>query len=155
MAGGGRVEHDEVGVAAPLELLHLAEDEDVLDAGGGGGHDVEGAGGHEPLRDPRQPVVAEVVEQGLVGGQRAGPHLALAGRSPARRQHGLVVVERLLAEHRGQARLALHLDDEGGQPDPSGGPGDRGGDHRFADAALPGHDEQPRCSEEATRIHDR
>ena len=52
--------------------------------GRGGGHHVEGAGGHEALGDPRQAVVAEVVEQRLVGGQRAGPHLALArsGRHP-------------------------------------------------------------------------
>ena len=124
--------------------------------GRGGGHHVERAGGHQPLRDAAQAVVVEVLEQGLVGRERAGPHLARARRARRRATStDLVVVERPLAEHRGQPGLALDLDDQGRQPDAGGGAGQRGAHHRFADAALPGHDEQPRCCEEAGRVHDR
>src|SRR3546814_17461291 len=41
MARGRRVEDQEVGHAEPLELLDLAEDEDVLDPGRRGGHHVQ------------------------------------------------------------------------------------------------------------------
>ena len=40
-------------------------------------------GRHQPLGDPRQAVVVEVLEQRLVGREGAGPHLALARRSAA------------------------------------------------------------------------
>ena len=57
MAGGGRVEDDQVGDAGALELLHLAEDEDVLHAGHRGGDDVERTGGAQPPPDASQAVV--------------------------------------------------------------------------------------------------
>ena len=136
-----------------LELLDLAEHQDVLDAGRGGGHHVERPGRHQPARDARQPVVVEVLEQRGVGGERAGPHVGRAVGPAARREHHLVVAELALAEHRGQARLALDLDDQGRQTGEGGGPGQRGADRRLADPALPGHDDQPRCSEELFRIH--
>ena len=48
MAGGGRVDQDEVSRLGPLQALHLPEDEDVAHAGDGGRDDVERAGAHEP-----------------------------------------------------------------------------------------------------------
>ena len=84
VAGGGGVEHDQVGGLAPLELLDLAEDEDVLDAGRGRGHHVDGPARREPPRDPAHAVVLEVLEQGVVGREGAGPHVGRArrGRRP-------------------------------------------------------------------------
>ena len=105
------------------------------------------------LRDARQPVVAEVLEQGGVGGERARPHVGGAVGPAARREHHLVVAELALAEHGGQARLALDLDDQGRQAGEGGGARQRGADRRLADPALPGHDDQPRCCEELFRIH--
>ena len=69
MAGGGRVDEDQVGGAGPLERLDLAEHEDVLHAGDGGRHHVERARVDEPLRDPPQPVGLEVLDEGGVGGE--------------------------------------------------------------------------------------
>ena len=153
-AGGGRIQEEQVGLPHPLQLLDLAQDEDVLDARRGGGHHVQGAGRHESTGDARQAVVAEVVEQGVVGRERAGPHLAVPVRPPTRVEDGLVVVEGPLAVHGGQTRLPLDLDHQRGQADACGGPGQRGRDHGFAHTALPGNDDQPRCSEEARGIQE-
>jgi hypothetical protein len=57
----------------PLELLDLAQDEDVPDPGDGRGHHVEGARGDQPLGDPAHPVVGQVFEEGVVGGDPPGP----------------------------------------------------------------------------------
>ena len=83
---------------------------------------------------------------------RARTSAAPSGPPPAR-QHDLVVAELALAEHRGQPGLALDLDDQGRQTGEGGGASQRGADRRLADPALPGHDDQPRCSEELFRIH--
>ncbi len=155
MPGRRRVEHQQVGVGRPLQLLHLPQHEDVLDARRRRGHHIQGAGGHQSLGDPGQPVVAQVVEQSLIGGEGPGPHLAVTLPTTASGQHRLVVGEGELPEHGGQAGLALHLDDQGGQPGLGRGPGEGGAHDRFAHAALPGHDEQPRCCEEAGRVHGR
>ena len=72
MAGGGRVEHDQVGGARLLEALHLAEHEDVLHAGNGRRDHVERARRREPLRDPLQAVAFEVFEERGVGRECAG-----------------------------------------------------------------------------------
>ena len=50
--------------------------------------------GHQALRDPAHAVVLEVLEQGVVGGEGAGPRRRRPRRrSPAGGQHDLVVVE--------------------------------------------------------------
>ena len=46
--GGGGVHQDEVGDLRTLDLLHLAEHQDVLDSRHGGGDDVQGACSSEP-----------------------------------------------------------------------------------------------------------
>ena len=68
--------------AAPARssCLTLPSTRMSLMPGDGGGHHVEGARAHQPLRDPPHAVVLEVLEQGVVGRERAGPHL---GRTPA------------------------------------------------------------------------
>ncbi len=79
VAGGRAVEHDELGRVGspgrgrPLQLLDLAEHEDVLDTRSGGGDHVECARGDEPAGYPAHPVVLQVLEQGVVGGHGAGP----------------------------------------------------------------------------------
>ena len=154
MAGGGGVEDDQVAVAGPLELLDLAQHEDVLDAGRGGGHDVERPGGHQAPGDPAHAVVLEVLEQGVVGGERAGPHvgraLGAAGRRRSRPRRSRGARRRTV----GQARLALDLDDQGAT-DPARAAA-------RASAALtvvlptppfPATMTQPGCCEELRRIH--
>ena len=121
--------------------------------GRGGGHDVEGAARGQPLGDARHPVVAEVLEQGVVGSERASPDVGRAFRPAPRRQRDLVVGERLLAEHRGQSGLALDLHDQRRQPRERGGARQCRRNGGFADAALPGHDDEPGCSEELRWIH--
>ena len=74
VAGGGGVHQDQVGGALALEALHLAQDEDVPDAGDGRRHHVERPRRHQALGDPLHPVVGEVLEQGVVGGDPPGPH---------------------------------------------------------------------------------
>ena len=75
----------EVGVAGPLELLDLAEHEDVLDARARRWPPRRGRRTTPAACEiRRQAVVAQVLEQGLVGGERAGPHLGRAvGPPPA------------------------------------------------------------------------
>ena len=153
MARRRGVEDDEVGRARPLELLDLAQQQDVLDARGGGRHHVERTGGHQPLGQARQAMVPQVLQEGGVGRQRAGPHVGGTVRSTTRRQHHLVVAQLALAEHGRQPGSALDLDDQGRQAGQGGGVSQRGADRRFADPALPGHDDQPRCTEELFRIH--
>ena len=80
VAGGRRVEHDQVGGPGLFELLHLAEHEDVAHAGDGGGDHVEGARPSETLGDPSHTVTVEVLQQGVVGGEGPCPH---RGRSSA------------------------------------------------------------------------
>ena len=143
MAGGGGVEHDQVGHAGPLELLHLAEHEDVLDARGGGGHHVEGAAREQAAGDPVQAVVLEVLEEGVVGGEQAGPDVGRALGATAGMEHDLVVAEGRSAVEAADAALALDLHDEGRQPGARRGPGQGGAHGAFADAPLPGHDEHP------------
>ena len=115
VAGRGGVEEDQVLVPAALELLDLAQHEDVPDARHRGGHDVEQTGRHQPVGDPLQPAVAEVVEERVVGGDRAGPHPGVVGRRGD--QLHLVVGEPVGGEHRAHPALALDLDDQGAQPD--------------------------------------
>ena len=91
VAGGRAVDDDDVPLAAALELLDLAEHDDVVDARRGRGHDVDHAGRRQPLGDPPEAVLAEVL---LEGGRR---------RDRLARQ---------AADQLGEDRLAVELDDE-------------------------------------------
>src|SRR5581483_9640072 len=57
------------------------------------------------------------------------------------------------AEEVGQPGLALDLDDQRREPRSGRGAGERGRHGGFADAALPGHDDEAGCSEELRWIH--
>ena len=76
MAGGRGVHHDQVGGAVPLQLLDLAEDQDVADARDGGRDHVEDPGVRQPLGDPSQAVVLEILHQRVVGREPPGPDRA-------------------------------------------------------------------------------
>ena len=84
--GGRGVHQDQVGDAVPLQLLDLAQHQHVADARDGGGDHVEDPRAGQPLGDPLQAVVLEILDQGVVGREPAGPDRAL-GR-PARRHRG-------------------------------------------------------------------
>ena len=101
-------------------------------------------------------VVLEVLEQGVVGGEGAGPDLGRPGRRSA------------VGQHRPRRRRAARRPNSAARPDlPSTStisgdrpcarprPGERGGDGRFAHAALARHDDDPGCSEELRWIHSR
>jgi hypothetical protein len=152
MAGGGRVDHDEVGAVGPLELLDLPQHEDVLDPGYGRGDHVQGPRGHQPPGDAAHAVVLEVLEKGVVGREGPGPDLGGAGQR--RGEDDLLVGEGIgVAEGGGKAALALDLDDEGGEPGFRRHPGQRRAHRGFADATLASDDEQPGLGAEPDRIH--
>jgi membrane-bound serine protease (ClpP class) len=96
-------------------------------------------------------MVLEVLEQCLLGRQRAGADLRFDG-IVATGQHGLLVVERRRAEHRGQPALAFDLDDERRETGARRHARQRRCDGGFADATLPGHDDEPRLRAERDRI---
>ena len=89
VAGGRGVHHDEVGHPVALELLDLAEDQDVADARDGRGHHVDDPRGDQPPGDPLEAVVGQVLEEGVVGGDAPAPDAAARGREQA----GLLVAE--------------------------------------------------------------
>ena len=94
----------EVGRVRPLEGLDLPEHEDVLHPGHRGRHDVEGARCVEPAGDAPHAVVLEVLEQGLVRGQGAGPD---PGADVA-----VLVGQRVAPEGGREPRFAFDLDDQ-------------------------------------------
>ena len=76
MTGGRCVDQHQIGDVAALDLLDLPQDEDVPDAGNGPCHQVDDPRGHQSLGDPPHPVVGQVLEQGVIGGDGPGPHRA-------------------------------------------------------------------------------
>ena len=145
MPGGGRVEDDQVGGVGPLELLHLAQHEDVAHAGDRGGDHVERPRPTEPFRDPSHTVGVEVLEQGVVGSEGARPH----PRSELR----FLVGERGLAEAGREPRFALDLDDQHAHARAGRCGGQRGGHRRLADPTLARHDHDPGGRAEALEVH--
>ncbi len=75
------------GPPGPLQLLDLAQHQDVPNARNGRGHHVQRTRVDQPLGDPPQAVVDQVLEQGVVGGEGPGPDLrhrpAVLGPAPA------------------------------------------------------------------------
>src|SRR5581483_8794291 len=142
--GGRGVDHDHVRDLVAFELLDLAEDEDVLDAGHGGGDDVHQAGPGEALRDAAHPVGVEVLDEGVVRCQRPGTDTARAQGVAGGDELELVVGQRVVhPEQRREPAPPLELDDERRQPGQRGDTGEDGADRGFADAPLPGDDEDP------------
>jgi len=108
--------------SAALQLLDLAEHDDVVDARGGGGDHVDDAGRRQALGDPPEPVLAQVLGERL-------------------RCRDLLVREG--AGQLPQHRLAVELDDQHPVPR-SGGRVRQDGRYRgLSHATLPGHDRDP------------
>ena len=145
VAGGGRVEHDQVGDARPFELLDLAQHQDVAHAGHRGGDHVEGPRSTETARDPSHTVVVEVLQQCVVGGERPGPE-----PGP---ELGLLVGQGRLAEARREPRFALDLHDQHAHARRGGRRRQRRGDRRLADPTLARHDHDPGGCAEALEVH--
>ena len=156
VAGGRRVDHDQVGDGRPLQLLDLAQDEHVADAGDGGRHHVEHAGAGQPLGHPPQAVVLEILDERVVGGEPPGPHRAspAAGARPGRRQQDLLVAQVLPpAEGGGDPGLALELDDEDRSARLGSHAGQRRAHRRLAHATLAGDDEDVALCAEGPHVH--
>ena len=154
VSGGGRVEDEHVGGGGPLELLDLAEHEDVADARRRRCATTSSAPDDTSrltMRD--RPWSSRYSSRAPSGVIVRAVIVGLSLGSAALAEHQFVVAQPLLAEHPGQSRLALDLDDEGRPTGQRSRPGHGRRDHRFAHAAFPGNDEQPRCSEVLRRIH--
>jgi hypothetical protein len=165
--GGRSVDQDQVGDALLLDLLDLAEDEDVADPGDRPGHDVDDPGRQESLGEALHPVVVEVFEQSVVG--RDGPgvddawwnHRPLVDR-PGSQVGGAGGVQHLtgIAEPPGTAEggrdpgPALQLDHQDGQAGAGGQVGQCGHHGGLADTALAGHDQDPALAAEGADVHD-
>ena len=120
MTGGRTVDDDDVPLAAALELLDLAEHDDVVDARRGGGHDVDHAGRRQPAGDAPEAVLAQV---GLERRRRRrSPRTATSPTSSA------------------QHRLAVELDGEHAQAGVGGRSGEDCRYRGLADAPLARHD---------------
>ena len=97
MAGGRGVDDDEVGRPIALELLDLAEHEEMLEPGcRGGDHRERRRRGGAP-QQPADAAQIEVVAEGLIGRDRPTTHLAAAVDAL---QDAVGVIERATAEQR-------------------------------------------------------
>ena len=141
----GRVHDDQVGGALEVEALHLAEHEDVLHAGNRGRHDVEGAGLHQPLGDPLEPVVLEPVDQCRVRRQGARPD--------SLGQLALLVAEIRAVERGREPRFALDLHDQHAHARARSRDRERRGDRGLADTPLARHDDDPGSGAELRELH--
>ncbi len=146
MPGRRRVDHDQVRHLRPLQLLDLAQDQDVPDAGDGGRHHVQHPRVRQPLGHALQPVILEILDQRVVRCQPPGPH-------PFGQR--LLSVAQVVgpAEGRGDPRLALELDDEHRFSGVGGHARQRRGHRRLADATLAGHHEDVALSTEGADVH--
>ena len=157
MPGGGSVDDDQVGEGLAFELLDLAEDQHVADAGDGRRHHVEDPRARQPFGHAPQAVIFEILHERVVGRQPPGPHRAgrpAVGSDRGARQQDLFVAQVLVpSERRGDAGLALELHDEDREPGVGGHPGQRRGHGRLADATLAGDDEDVALCAEGTHVH--
>ncbi len=150
MAGGGRVDDDQVGRPGAFELLDLAQHQHVSNPGDGGGDDIDDPGGDEPARHPMEPVVTQVLEQRVVGGDPTSAHRAPAVVEECR----VLVVERAaLAERGGHRGLSLQLDQEDGQSVAGRQEGQRRRSRRLADATLAGDHQHLALGAERGDVH--
>ncbi len=145
VAGRGCVHDDQIGRATFFERLDLAEHEDVLHARHRGRDDIERAGRREPLRDAPHPVGFEVFEERGVRRQEPGP-------DPFG-EVGFVVAERVDAEHRGQPRFALDLDNQHPETGARRGDRERGCHGCLPDAALARDDHDVGGGAELRNLH--
>ena len=155
MAGGGGVDHDQVGHAGPLERLDLPQHEQVVDAGRGGGDHVEDArcgsagraAGCSPWSSRYSPSAAgAVTDRARIEPVPASPRpVAMVTSWSSRGAVDPSNVPRLVP-----ASTASTSTD---RPHDGSGMSQHRRDRRLADTALAGHDQQPGRREERLRIH--
>ena len=99
------------------------------------------------------PWSCEVLDEGVVGGERAGRDVGRAVAAATGREHDLAR-SRTAAGRTGWPARSCPRPRRSGRTGPveRGRPGQRGADRRLAHAALPGHDDDARCCEELRRI---
>ncbi len=154
VAGSGGVHEDEIGGALALEALDLAENQDVPDARDGGRDDVEGSRGHQALRNPFHPVVGQVLEQRVVGGDPAGPHRPTPGQGLDARNLRLVVAQGTGAAERGRdPGFALELHHEDRKACVSSHSGQSGGDRGLADPTFARYHQDPALPAKGGDVH--
>ncbi len=140
MAGGGGVDHHQVVVALPDLPADLADGQDLPDAGGGGGHEVEDPGQGAQPGDGGQPQLqVEVLPQ-----RRLGVH----GHHPQVRRHpvGLERRARRLIEV-GQVALGIDLAGQGLLAMGGAQQGQRRRCGALAHSPFAGDEEQPAIEE--------
>ena len=139
MTGGRSVDHDQVGLARLLQLADLAQGDEIPDPGGGGGHQVDGPAAGHPVGDGAQATGVEVVGQGLVGRDLAGPEPPSIVK-----QGGGVVRQGVEAERGSQVAHPLQLDQEHIETAAGRRDADRCPYRCLSNPALAGDDEDPR-----------
>ncbi len=147
-----RVQQQQIRFARPLELFHLAEYEDLADARDGRRDDVENPRGDEPLGDPAEAVVHEVLEEGVVRRDHTAVHRA---GSAGVQQHFVVAEGDLGAEEHGKGAGVVEADDEDLEARIGGHAGKRRRHRRLPDATFAGHDEDPALAAELCPVHRR
>ena len=135
VAGGHRVDDDEVVAALAHLPQELPDREDLLHAGRGVGHEVEGAGQRAEASHQRDlELEAQVLLERLLGvhrhGEEAGRHLALLERRGTD------------LEEVGQVALGVDLADEGALAVLRSEERERRRDGGLADASLAGDEEE-------------
>ena len=168
VAGGRRVEDDEVGDTGLLELADLAEDEDLPDPGYRRRDDIERAGAHETGGETPEAVAGEVLEQRRVRGEdprpdasgdllRSGPVGCLGrggARAPREAQDRLVVAEiALVGEERREPRGVVERDDEHVEAGLGGEVRQCGARRCLADPALADDEEDVAPAQEPRDVH--
>ena len=109
MAGGRRVDDDEVGRPLALEFLDLAEHEEMLEPGGRRGDHRQRRGRRGAAQQPADAPQVEVVTERLVDRDRPATHLA-GTRDPL--QDAIGVVERAAAEQRSHPGSPVDRDEQ-------------------------------------------
>jgi len=151
VAGGGGVDHDEVPVGPALERLphlpaDLADGEDLLHPGSGGGHEVEHLGQRpDPPGDRHLQVEPQVLLQGGLGVHGHGPQ--------GREDHLGPEAHRAALEEGGDVAPPVGRHEQHLPPLLGGEEGHGGRDGALADPALPGEEEEP-APEEIRRRRD-
>ncbi len=169
MAGGRGIDEDQIGEACLLDLFDFAEHQNVPDAGNGARDDVDDSRRHQALREPAEPVVGQVFDEGIVRGDPPGLHTArrdvwrlalgpevLFDLVGARRaEHGPGVIDGVaVAEGVGDTRSTFELDDQDRQSGVGCHPGDGRHHGRLPDAALTRHDQDVTLHAESADVHD-
>ena len=150
MAGRRRIDDDQIGGAVTFELLHLAEHEQMLEAGCRRSDHRQRGRGRRSAQHAADPLEFEVVAERLVGGNRAAPDLAGALDPP---QDPVGVVEFTSPEQRTHPGSAVDGDEQHVGALAGGSECVCRRDRRRSDAALARHDSDPSAREPVVNHH--